>query len=156
MFYLSFFSPLLWCFLEAFPFFFWSFCYFILYLFNVGIFLGAANICSFELLCSFSNFIFNSCCSFSLSWQTIKHYCCPTFFEVISFSPFNSDVISRFDFSLSTKICNPTILLPHIFEVTSFAHLNYDVIFNFDFLPFTKVCNLTFLRWQVLFLWVLM
>jgi hypothetical protein len=47
-------------------------------------------------------------------------------------------------------------LLPHIFEVTSFAHLNYDVIFNFDFLPFTKVCNLTFLRWQVLFLWVLM
>ncbi len=49
--------------------------------------------------------------STSCKFQMIKHCCFPTFLEVPSFVPLNSDVIFRFDFSPCINVCNPTLLL---------------------------------------------
>jgi len=54
----------------------------------------------------------------------IKHYCFPTFIQVLSFVPLSYNVIFKFDFSPRTNVCNPTSLLSWGMALNACLHIN--------------------------------
>lgn len=139
-----FFSHSCWCFLEVFQFVFWSYCYLILYLFNVGVFSWGVKVCSFELLCSFSSLIFQFMLEFFFKLTNDWNCCHPHFLKWQVLFPWVL-IYLGFDFAPLTKVYNPTILLPHIFQVINVVPLSSNVMFWSNFSSHTKACNPTLL-----------